>query len=114
MLTKDAILATVLKCQTVTVPEWGGDVQLRELSGADRDAWEQKNYEARKSGATPQNIRAGLVCLCLVDEGGKRLFCDGEIEALGKLSGAALDRLFDVCLTMNRLRADDVEDARKN
>ena len=41
ILSKDAILAADdLPRETVHVPEWGGDVYVRTMSGTDRDAFE--------------------------------------------------------------------------
>ena len=40
-LTRDEILgADDLKTESVKVPEWGGTVLVRELTGAERDEWE--------------------------------------------------------------------------
>ncbi len=41
ILTKEAILAADdLPRETVLMPEWGGDVYVRTMSGTDRDAFE--------------------------------------------------------------------------
>ena len=41
LLTKDQILAVAdIEYRTVAVPEWGGEVRIRSMTGADRDAHE--------------------------------------------------------------------------
>lgn len=99
LLTKDQILgADDLPTRDVPVPEWGGDVRVRGLTGTERDRFEMKMAASRKSGSTiPEgDFRAELIGRCMVDEDGKRVFTDKEIARLGAKSGAALDRVFDV------------------
>lgn len=112
-LTKDAILgAKDLPTLTVAVPEWGGDVIIRTLSGAERDAFEASMVAAGERRLV--NIRARLVAACLVDDAGQPLFSERDVESLGRKSGAALDRLFDECKAHNRMLGDSVRHAEKN
>lgn len=97
----------------VEVPEWGGSVRVRSISGGERDRFESSLQKA-KGGSDLTNIRAKLVALCLVDEGGGRLFSDGEVAELARKSAKPLDRVFDVCLTHNGFKAADLEELRKN
>lgn len=116
-LTKEQILAAQdLKSEVVAVPEWGGEVRLRSMTGADRDAYEQSLVEARGEGEARRlaNVRARLVAFCAVDEAGARLFSEADVEALGAKSAAALDRLFEACTRLNRIGASDVEALAKN
>ena len=51
-LTKDQILeANDLQSESVTVPEWGGDVLVRTMTGADRDAFEASMITTLPDGA---------------------------------------------------------------
>jgi hypothetical protein len=51
-LTKDEILeAADLSTKAVDVPEWGGSVNVRTMTGADRDAFENTLVEVGKDGA---------------------------------------------------------------
>lgn len=110
MLDKAAILAANdARITKLEVPEWGGEVYLRAMSGRDRDQFEQ-----RVQGKQLSNIRAVLASLSLCDSEGKRLFNDNEIELLGAKSAAALDRVFSEALKLNRIGAQDVEDLKKN
>ena len=91
ILTKAQILeARDLEDETVEVPEWGGSVKIRSMSGADRD-----KFEASLTGTAGKrdltNIRARLVALTLVDETGELMFEMSEVSALGAKSAAALD-----------------------
>lgn len=116
-LTREAILqADDLPREMIEVPEWGGSVYVRALSGAERDAYEAACLEKRgKSYETNlQNLRAKLCALTVCAEDGKRLFTEADIDALGGKSAAALDRLFAAAKRLSGLGAEDVEELAKN
>jgi len=105
-----------LKSETLDVPEWGGSVGIRRMTGAERDAYEADIFETKGTTMTlkRENFRAKLVARCLVDEKGERMFTDGEIAALGKKSGSALDRLFNAAQRINGMTKDEREKIEKN
>lgn len=113
-LTRDSILNAVdLKTEVVQVPEWGGEVLIKELSGTERDAFEGATYEMDEKKKF-KNIRARLVQKCAVDEDGKLLFEVTDVETLGSKSGAALDRLYSVAARLSGMTKTDVEQLEKN
>ncbi len=117
LLSRDAILqAQDLPFEDVEVPEWGGAVRVRGLTGAERDAFEQSIVETRGKNTRMnlKNIRAKLVALCVVDEQGNRVFSDDDAEALGRKSAAALDRVFEAAQRLSGLRKEDVEELAGN
>lgn len=116
VLTKEQILgADDIKTETVSVPEWGGDVLVRGLSGVERDAYEMAVYRPDgKLTSSPRNIRSQLVARSVVDENGKRVFTSLDAEQLGKKSGAALDRVFEVAARLSGIRKEDIEEIAKN
>lgn len=110
MLDRSSILnSSDAKLATVECPEWGGSIQIRAMSGRQRDQFEQ-----RAKGQDMTNIRAFVVSLCACDESGKRLFSDADVEALGDKSASALDRIFWEALKLNRIGASDVDELKKN
>jgi len=105
VLSKDAIKqATDFKVEKVSVPEWGGDVYLKTLSGTERDAFEE-GYAEQKM----KNFRARFLVLTLCDESGERMFSDDEAADLGGKSAVVLNRLFDVAWALNAFRTEDVD-----
>ena len=117
LLTRDEILQVQdLPTEQVHVPEWGGDVLVRALTGAERDRFEQSIVEQRGKSTRMnlQNIRAKLVALTVVDEQGNRIFKDEDVKWLGNKSAAALDRIFEVAQRLSGLRDEDVEELAKN
>ena len=113
LLTREAILdADDLTTEDHEVPEWGGTVRVKMLTGTERDAFEASVTETRGKNvkANLANVRARLVSLCLVDTTGRRLFAREDIPLLGRKSAAALDRVFDACRRLNRIGDQDVEE----
>tara|TARA_R110002096_G_scaffold187982_3_gene367723 strand:+ start:2454 stop:2789 length:336 start_codon:yes stop_codon:yes gene_type:complete len=110
VLSRSEILAaedSSTKC--VAVPEWGGDVLVGTITGAQRDS-----FESTMAGGKMINIRARLVALACRDDSGKRLFTDKDVAALGEKNAAALDRLFTAALKHNAFSAEDVEEIAGN
>lgn len=124
-LTADEILGTEdLPTEWVPVKEWGGKVLVRALSGTERDRFESSIVKTRgnKREANTENIRAKLAQLTIVDpfdkaeEVAKRrpLFTPKQIDALGRKSAAALDRVYDVAARLSGLTNKDVEELAGN
>lgn len=115
-LTKDQILNSVSRrYEYVNVPEWGGPIRLRSLTGKERDDFEtsMQDQPSRRGGrgkGTTANFRARLIGMCAVDDDGEKLFTNRhEINLLGEQSASALQKVFDVCAAMNGFSDEDVE-----
>jgi len=112
LLTRDQILAAKdITTELVAVPEWGGSVMVRGLTGRGRDAMETRFTDARgkidpEKGA---DFRAAFVAQTVVDAEGQRLFADSDIKALGEKSSVALQRVFDVAVRLSASRPEDVD-----
>lgn len=117
-LTKDQIFeANDLQVESVDVPEWGGSVSVRTMTGADRDAFEASMFTLGADGkrtADMSNLRAKLVALTVVDDAGNRLFEAGDVDRLATKSAAALERVFLVAQRLNGLGENALDDAVKN
>lgn len=98
--------------EEIPVPEWGGEVRIRGLSGDEVDKYEASLMRLRKGkpDLAIQSATARLVAWCLVDENMSRLFVnEDEVKELGKKSGKALQRCFDKAAELSGLRPGDVE-----
>jgi hypothetical protein len=116
-LTREQILnANDLPAEDVEVPEWGGVVRVRALTGAERDAFEAAIIKVRGKRVDfhLENARALLVAMSVVDEDGNRLFSDEDVKALGRKSAAALDRVASVAMRLSGLTQEDLEELTKN
>lgn len=116
-LTKTEILAAQdIQFEDVAVPEWGGTVRVKSLTGSDRDALEQTMLEGKGKDAMVNlaNFRAKLCARSMVDEAGKLIFRDLDIVDLGRKSAAALGRVFDVASRLSGFSQTDIEEITKN
>lgn len=117
MLDKTAILrASDTRIEQVDVPEWGGHVFVRTLPAMDLDDFEGENYivKGKSVEMNRRNYRARLLIRAICDEKGEPVFTLKDVDALGKKSGAAVNRVFLVAQRLNGLGGDDLELATKN
>jgi len=119
LLTKQEILSQDdLKTEELYIPEWKASVLVSELSADARDEFEQFMVGERDKLQSKKNeyahIRAALAAATLVDEKGERLFSSQDIIKLGKKSGKALDRIFDVANKLNKIYGQERENIEKN
>jgi hypothetical protein len=113
ILSKDSILqAQDLKTELLPVPEWGGDVYVRGMNGAERDKFEASIVQTKGKDQTLNmvNIRAKLASMTICDEKGNRLFSDADIAKLATKSAAALQRVFTVAQRLSGIGEDDVKE----
>jgi hypothetical protein len=101
---KSILAADDVRKEKTAVPEWGGDVFLRVLTGTDRDRFEE-SYSEQKMKA----FRIRFLLLALCDEAGQRLFADDEGDVLGKKSSVVINRLFEAGWKLNAFTQEAVD-----
>jgi len=120
ILGKKEIMAAVdIKTQIVPVPEWGGDVYVKNLSGSEREEYESSLY-VMDNGKPVVSVRSmasaklRLCALSLCDDKGGRIFDIKEVAELGKKSSTAIDRVYDAILEVSGLSKEIVAELEKN
>lgn len=109
VLTKEQILGVQdLIIERVDVPEWGGVVCVRPITGTDRDSLEIAFKDTRIG------FRARLAAKSICDESGQRIFTDADVLALGEKNATALDRVITVALRLAGMTEAAAEEAEKN
>lgn len=104
-LSKSKILAAKdVKTKSIDVPEWGGEVLIKTLSGLERDA-----FEDAYAKEDTKNFRARFLAMAICDEKGERLFTDDEFSELGKKSAEVIHRLFEQAWAFSAFRQEDAE-----
>ncbi len=119
LLSREQVFAnTELQFQIVDVPEWktetgASKIIVQELTSEARDLWETQTItrlEGNTLEVNMQNARAKLVQLSVIDHtDGLLLFSPDDVERLGRLSGAAMQRVFEVASKMSKLGKEDIE-----
>lgn len=97
----------------VPVPEWGGNVRVRSMTGRERDQLERSVMVEKKRGlkeVNMENFRAKIVALTVVDESGELLFTERDVRALGEKSSKAVARIANKASELSAITDDDVEE----
>lgn len=106
----DAILAAEDdQFDTVAVPEWGGTVRIRSLTGTERDRFEAEIAGNGKK-LKLENVRAKFVAKSVVDAKGNLVFSNAQVAALGRKNAAVLNRVFEACQKLSGLTDEDVDE----
>lgn len=111
-LTAELILAALdLPTKDVEVPEWGGTVKVRALTGAERDRFEASMITEKDEtrGEKLVNLRARMCAMTIVGEDGRTpVFSDKQVEKLGEKNARALNRVFEVARELSGFTDKDV------
>lgn len=118
-LNRQAILAANdIKTEEVDVPEWGGTVLIKAMTGTQRDAFEASIVDYSSNTKNPKmkldNARAKLLVKTIIGEDLQPIFTAADIEALGLKSAAAMDRCYSVASRLSKISPDDIEELTKN
>lgn len=109
-----AEIMAIADCQPVkvAVPEWGGHVYVRCMSGAERQSYVTEFVE--DEAASRRRAMSRLVCLTMCDVFGVRLFEDDAEDMIGEKNGLALERVFLASQRENGFTAPDPKDSGAN
>jgi hypothetical protein len=114
ILTREQILAAEdLRREKVSVPEWGGDVFVKAMTGLERDSFEMSLIGVDRK-AYLLGARGKLAVRCIVDEHGSRLFNDDDFDHLSAKSASALDRVGRVAQRLNGIGDQELEELKGN
>jgi len=115
-LTRDAVLAADdLRLEPVRVPEWGGLLYVRSLTGTQRDEFEQACMDARRGNRLDvRGLKARLLVMTVCDGAGGLMFGPKDVEAIRAKSAAAIERVWDTAQRLNGLTAEAVEELAGN
>ena len=118
MLTKEQIQGQLRgPIETVSVPEWGGDVCIKRISAADMVRLRDHYSKEGDGEATPQrNLDASceLLAMTLCDEAGVPQFTAADLQAWDHSQISVFNTLLAAAQKHNRLDAESVEGIVKN
>ena len=109
---EDILAAEDILTESVDVPEWGGKVFVKGITGKERGKFEANVIlnPGKNQKLNMVDMRAMLGSLTMVDESGKKLFTRADVKALNEKSAAPLDRVFEVAQRLSGLSDDAVEE----
>lgn len=103
--------------EDVAVPEWGGVVRVKSLTGDERDAFEAQIRERKRDGTfrpNPTQVRTKLIAMTVVDERGRKVFSHEDVVKLQKKSAAALERVWEAAARLSGLSKEDAEEMSRD
>jgi len=113
-LTAEDIFATEdIRTEKMYIPEWKGNVYIRQARGIDQDKFE-KEFRGKDGVPNLMHSRARLVASSLYKSNGERMFTDDQVIKLSNKSGAVLNRLVDKITEINNITEADLDKIAKN
>jgi len=113
---KQIIAADDIKRELVSVPEWGGEVWVYGLTGAEVGTY-RKAIVAMKGDNPVFNFadaQVKLVAMATRDDAGKRYFVGEAEKELGNKSELAIMRIFPVAQRLSGLEDDSINELVDN
>lgn len=114
----DIIAADDIQTEYVSVPEWGGRVRVRSLSGEERGhalaAMRAHGKQIKDEDEANTFWYARIIAESLIDGAGKRIAGQSKALALTKKNGAALTRIYKVCARLSGIGQEEEEQARED
>lgn len=102
------------KYEDVPVPQLGGSVRIRVLSGTARDAFNEY-IRSDDGGKKPASATgAALLVATCIDESGEPMFTMDDIDDIREKSAAALDVMAAAAMRINGMGTAAVSNAVKN
>lgn len=100
-----------MKVESVDVPEWGGKIYVRRLTGRERDEFEQLMNDRRAGKILKvRGVITKIVALAACTSDGSKLFTSDKAESkLDEKACAPLMRVFDAALKISGMRDDDIQ-----
>jgi len=115
VLSKEQILAAIdrpdVATRDVEVPELGGTVRVREMTGALRNRVEAAYATIRNGGDSKSldSMTAQLIAGCVVDESGKPILSLADAKRMFASRPRAVFRLRDAILEISATDDEDME-----
>lgn len=110
---RDAARNAKIDRDRLTVPELGGDIFVRGMSGKERDKFEEglRIRKGSKAGQSDlRNFRAQLAVKVIVNDAGERLLNDADADLFGRLPAGVLDRIIAKCTELSGKAEQEIDD----
>lgn len=118
MLDKTTILSKLrppqLKTSTLNLPELGGSILVRELTGSERDQLDALNMERKNIGDFLTKRTIHLVSCGVIDEKGNSVFNVKEVEELHSTNAPTLQKIEKRISELSGITKADQEQTEKN
>ena len=100
--------ATTIPRERLELPELGGFVFVKGMTGGERDEFEKSCRDPK--GRLRGNTRARLAVRTVVNEDGTRVFTDDDIQIVGRIRVDVLQKVFNLAQKLSGISDADVEE----
>ena len=108
-LSKDDIFkADDLPTKDMDIPEWGGMLTIRTLTGAERDEWESAFVNQDKIDI--RGLKSRLVQLTTMNGDGQQMFTKADLQKINSKSASVIDRIWHVSRRLSGLTKEDADE----
>jgi hypothetical protein len=119
MLTRETILKTDdRRIEPVKLPEWGGELFVRNLSGTELSDWQDlcasRTDPKTKKVTNSRGLKGALLVAAACDADGAPVFQEGDAEWLEGKNAAPLNRVWDKACEMSGIGGDEKKKLEKN
>ena len=112
-LSKDDIFkADDLPTKDMDIPEWGGTLTIRTLTGAERDQFESAFVNHDQIDI--RGLKARLIQLTVQNGDGQPMFTKADLQKINSKSASVIDRIFQVSQRLSGLTKEDTEELVEN
>jgi hypothetical protein len=112
----DIVAASDIRYEYVDVPEWGGRLKLKSLTGEERGkvftAIRAHGKQIHDEDEAQSIFYARVIAASAVDEDDKPVIGQKNALALTKKSSSALNRVYKVCARLSGLGDEEIEKAK--
>lgn len=116
-LTRDQMIEAAknarIERDKLLVPELGGEIWVRGMSGIERDKFEEglRIRKGKRAGQSDlRNFRAQLAVRVIVDDQGQRVLNDLDADIFGRLPAGVLDRIITRCNELSGKAQEELDD----
>ena len=107
-LTKDDIFKVDdLPTKDIDIPEWGGTLTIRTLTGAERDQFE--SAFVNQDQIDIRGLKARLIQLTVQNGDGQPMFTKADLQKINSKSASVIDRIFQESQRLSGLTKEDVD-----
>ena len=109
---EDIFNADDLPTKDMDIPEWGGTLTVRTLTGTERDQFESAFVNQDKIDI--RGLKTRLIQLTVLNGDGNPMFTKTDLLQLNGKSASVIDRIFQVSQRLSGLTKEDAEELVEN
>ncbi len=96
----------------VTLPD--GNLYIKALTAMEQEEFETAMLDENGKAKTDVSLKAIMVIMSAEDESGEKIFTMDDLETLGEMPAADINKMFSVAQKLNNISDEDIGELTKN